>query len=42
MDDNVEENQESFFVLVETSDLPVFRPQAIVTILADAGDELLQ
>lgn len=42
IDDDVDENQESFLVVVRSNDLPVFRPQAIVNILADAGEELLQ
>lgn len=42
IDDNIDENQESFLVVVGSTDLPVFRSQAIVNILADAGEELLQ
>lgn len=42
IDDDVDENQESFLVVVASSDLLVFRAQAIVTISADAGEELPQ
>lgn len=40
IDDNMEENLESFRVDVGSNDLPIFRSQAFVNILADGGEEL--